>query len=303
MTIIALLLRALAALALLLGLVGGPALAQTAAYPAKPIRLIVPFPPGAGTDTVARLRRAEAGRRAEGGDRRRQPDRRRRRDRRRRGGAGGPRRLHAAVRRRRRSPRSPRRRRTAGYDPVKQFVAVAPIASGPLAFVVGNAVPVANDAGIHRARQAEAGHAQLRLGGPRQRQPPRAGTAQGAHRHRHRPRPVQGHRAGDARPPVRPDPGDDRVDPGDAAVRRAEQAAGPRRHRQAPRRAASRRAVVAGGRRPTPRSSTTGASSRRPARRARSSPGSTRRNAGASSPSPTCANGWNGRAPSSSPAA
>jgi tripartite-type tricarboxylate transporter receptor subunit TctC len=28
-----------------------------------------------------------------------------------------------------------------GYDPVKQFVAVAPIAAGPLAFVVGNAVP------------------------------------------------------------------------------------------------------------------------------------------------------------------
>ncbi|MBL0289912.1 MAG: tripartite tricarboxylate transporter substrate binding protein [Betaproteobacteria bacterium] len=32
---------------------------------------------------------------------------------------------------------------TAGYDPVRQFVPVAPIASGPLAFVVGNAVPAA----------------------------------------------------------------------------------------------------------------------------------------------------------------
>jgi tripartite-type tricarboxylate transporter receptor subunit TctC len=28
-----------------------------------------------------------------------------------------------------------------GYDPVKQFVPVAPIAAGPLAFVVGNDVP------------------------------------------------------------------------------------------------------------------------------------------------------------------
>ena len=29
--------------------------AQAPAYPAKTIRLIVPFPPGAGTDTVARF--------------------------------------------------------------------------------------------------------------------------------------------------------------------------------------------------------------------------------------------------------
>jgi len=44
----------LAALVALFGL-AGTATAQTAAYPAKPIRLIVPFPPGGGTDILSRL--------------------------------------------------------------------------------------------------------------------------------------------------------------------------------------------------------------------------------------------------------
>ena len=119
-----------------------PAAAQSPVYPAKPIRLIVPFPPGAGTDTVARFVAQKLG------DALKTPivvDNRT--------GAGG---AIGTVEAARAEPdgytllfvaspfttvaaASP----TAGYDPVRQFVPVAPIASGPLAFVVANAVPAA----------------------------------------------------------------------------------------------------------------------------------------------------------------
>jgi tripartite-type tricarboxylate transporter receptor subunit TctC len=116
------------------------AAAQAPAYPAKAIRLVVPFPPGAGTDTVARFvaqRLGEAMKATIVVDNRT--------------GASGA--IGAAEVAKADADgytllfvASPFTTVAASskaplYDPVKQFVPVAPIASGPLAFVVNPGVP------------------------------------------------------------------------------------------------------------------------------------------------------------------
>lgn len=111
-------------------------------YPAKPIRLIVPFSPGAGTDTVARFVAQKLGESmgativVEN-----------------KTGAGG---AIGAADAARADPdgytllfvASPfttvaASAKAPGYDPLRQFVPVAPIAAGPLAFVVNPGVPAA----------------------------------------------------------------------------------------------------------------------------------------------------------------
>jgi len=127
------------AAALALALAAATAFAQ---YPVKPIRLVVPFSPGAGTDTVARYMAQKLS------DRLGQQvvvDNRT--------GAGG---AIGAAEVAKAEPdgytllfvASPfttvaASARNPGYDPVGQFAPVAPIASGPLAFVVAPSVPAA----------------------------------------------------------------------------------------------------------------------------------------------------------------
>lgn len=120
--------------AFLLAAAALPALAQ-ATYPTKPIRLVVPFPPGAGTDTVARY---VAQKLTDGIGQQIVVDNRT--------GAGGA--IGAAEVAKADADgytllfvASPFTTVAAsakhpGYDPIAQFVPVAPIASGPLAFVV-----------------------------------------------------------------------------------------------------------------------------------------------------------------------
>jgi tripartite-type tricarboxylate transporter receptor subunit TctC len=134
------LLRGLHVLVLLAAGLGLGASAQPLAYPAKPVKLVVPFPPGAGTDTVARYVAQKLG---EGIG---QPVIIENRT-----GAGGA--IGAAEVAKADADgytllfvASPfttvaASTRNAGYDPIEQFTPVAAIASGPLAFVVASSVP------------------------------------------------------------------------------------------------------------------------------------------------------------------
>jgi tripartite-type tricarboxylate transporter receptor subunit TctC len=126
--------------AMLAALPGFAAHAQAPAYPAKTIRLIVPFPPGAGTDTVARFVAQKLGQALNGTiivDNRT--------------GAGG---AIGAAEAARAEPDGytllfvagpfttvAAASKNPGYDPVKQFVPAASIATTPLVFVVNPAVP------------------------------------------------------------------------------------------------------------------------------------------------------------------
>ena len=124
-------------------LLGSGALAQTSptqsGFPSKPIRLIVPFPPGAGTDAIARLVAQRIGEQLGTGGPGIVVDNRT--------GAGGAIGAEAVAKS---APdgytllfvASPfttvaAASRAASYDPIVDFASVAGIAAGPLVFVAG----------------------------------------------------------------------------------------------------------------------------------------------------------------------
>ena len=172
-------------------------------YPTKPVRLIIPFPPGGSNDVVGRLIATAAERAA-----------------RQAGGGGQPRAAPAASS----APRSPRTRRTTAtrcsiislahavnpwlyklpYDPIKAFTPVAILARGPNVLVVNPTLPVQFGEGADRARQGEARRAAICLGRRRQLPASRRRAVQARGRRRHPARAVQGRRPGDDRRDRRP---------------------------------------------------------------------------------------------------
>ena len=185
-------LRALLAIALLAVI---PAHAQE--WPTKPVRMIVPFPPGGGTDTVARPLAAKLaqilGQQVVIDNR---------------GGAGGTigaaaaakaapdgytvllYSVHGAV--------AAAAYKTLPYDLEKDLVPVTTAAIFPDVLVAANRVPAKTLAGAHRLGQGESGQAQLRLGGQRHLAPPLVRALQRGGGRERDARAVQGHRAGDA---------------------------------------------------------------------------------------------------------
>ena len=170
------------------------------AYPAKPVRLIVPFPPGGAVDYYAR---AVQNRLA---DTLGQPIVIENRT-----GAGGM--VGAEL-----VAKSPPDGYTLlvgniaalainvgiyskmPYDPVKDLTPIMRTVAVDYVMVVHPSVPAQDDRRAHRLREGESGQAQLRLRGQRERAASLDRALQGARRHRHGPRPVQGRRADGDRP-------------------------------------------------------------------------------------------------------
>ena len=226
-------------LLLLLPLWGGlfATLAAAQAYPAKPVRLVIPFPPGGSNDVVGRVIAAQLTDRlgqtmvventAAGG------------------GIVG---INATA-----------KARADGYtvllvsvgypvsialgrmplESLQWFTPVATVATGPSLLVVPAAMPVEHAQGSRRPGQAQARGAQRERGRPRELPASRhrAVPASGGDQHRHRP--VQGRRAGAHRYDRGPGADERRQRDPEPASRALGQAQGPRRRRhQAPRGAA-----------------------------------------------------------------
>ncbi|MDB5947996.1 MAG: hypothetical protein JWQ33_3022 [Ramlibacter sp.] len=142
----------------------GPAAAQTSDYPNRAIRLITPFPPGGGTDAVARIIGEKLA------DQLGHPvviDNR--------SGAGGSLGTEQAAHS---APDgytlvlgstathavNPSLYSKLGYDPIADFVAVAPVAATPLLLMVNNSVPAKNVAELIALAKAKPANAGLTYG-------------------------------------------------------------------------------------------------------------------------------------------
>ena len=175
-----------------------PFAVSAAEYPNKPIRMLVGFAPGGGTDTTARAMGGKLVERARPADHHRQPAGRGRQHRHRDYLARQPRRLHDTDGHDRRACHQP--------QPLQETV-VRPVEGRPAGIARSGFHQYPGRASLgagqkrertDRARQNQA--AERRLLGCRRRRPSRAGVVQPAGRDQDRARTVQGRRPVHSRP-------------------------------------------------------------------------------------------------------
>ena len=223
-------------------LLAAPLAVQAQEFPAKPVRIVVPFAPGGGNDVFARQL---AGRLGETLGQQVVVDNR--------PGAGGTVGTDAVAKA---APDgytlllghtgtlaiNPALYPKLPYDAKRDFVAVGPLAQAPLVLVVpqrrrGEDAGRTGRAGEGRRRAAS----QLRLERQRHRRPSGGELLEETRRRQAAARAVQGHRAGADRPARRPGAGDVQRHSVGAAACRGRAAARARRHRRAPQCRACRR--------------------------------------------------------------
>ena len=129
---------------------------QATAWPTRPVRFIVPFPPGGTVDPLARLLGTRLSTDARPAVHRRQPARRLRLDRGRPGGEGGPRRLHLPLRLRHargQSVADP----NLPFDTVKDLAPVMLVGTAPMAIATAPGKPYKTFADIIKLAKAKPG--------------------------------------------------------------------------------------------------------------------------------------------------
>jgi hypothetical protein len=131
-------------------------------YPSRPVKFILPFPPGGGTDILGRVigERLSREPRAAGGDR--EPRRRGRKRRRGGGGASAPDGYTIVLV----APSlaiSPSLYSKLNYDPVKDLAPISLVATVPNVMITNPSGRGEEPAGIHRAGALAAGRHELRL--------------------------------------------------------------------------------------------------------------------------------------------
>ena len=183
--------------AVALGLVAAGA-AQAQAWPAKPVTLLVPFPPGGSTDMIARTLAPKLQEKLGGSLHRREQGRRHRhRGRRRRSSARRPTATRCLSRRSGPFVIAPHLIKSVPYDPLKDFDYITVAVQAPNVLAVPASSPHKTLADVHRLPQGQPRQDELRLVGQRLQRPPDGRTVLAGDRHQRPAHPLQGRRAGD----------------------------------------------------------------------------------------------------------